>query len=127
MISVPPEIQDKIVQFEQLRKQLQVVTAQRMQLEGERDEVKDTLKVLEETKDDTTIYKSSGNLLMKVDDKNKLIEELKDQLETLELRVKTMKSQEERIKERFDAIQKEISEAITMLQAQQGMGGFKTQ
>lgn len=127
MISVPPEIQDKIVQFEQLRKQLQVVTAQRMQLEGERDEVKETLKVLEGIKDNTTIYKSSGNLLIKVEDKNKLIEDLKDKLETLELRVKTMKSQEDRIKERFDAIQKEISDAITMLQAQQGMGGLKMQ
>ena len=116
MMGIPPELQEKFVQFEQMRRQLSMVSSQRMQLEGEFAEVEETLKAVDTLGNDAVIYKNAGNLLIKIDDLKGLKDELDEKKETVELRVKTLRTQEDRLKEKFDSLQEELSTAINTMQ-----------
>ncbi len=115
-MNIPQELQDKFVQFEQMRKQLQIVSAQRMQLEEELGELDETVNSLKGVKEDADVYKNAGHLMIKVEKHDELNEELKDRKETIELRVKTLRTQEERVKENFDSLQEELSNALSSMQ-----------
>ena len=53
------------------------------------------------------VYKNVGELLFKAE-KPKLVEELKERKEMMDLRLKTMSKQEERIQSRFTQLQEQL-------------------
>ena len=108
---VPPELQHKLMRLQQLRDQLQNVTLRRQQVELELREVEGALQELEKLPPETTVYKSTGILFYK-SDHEKLVSELTDRKETLELRVKTLQHQEDTGKKQFEAYRKQIVDVL---------------
>ncbi len=107
------ELQNKLMEAQQLQQQLQNVVQQRQQLQLKENDIERALSELEKLKDDTPVYRNVGeNILVKVEEKDKLIEELKDDLESTNVRVKALGRQEDKMRKTFQNIQKELSESI---------------
>lgn len=118
--NIPPQMQNQLAQFEQLRQQLQMIMSQRLQIESQLREVENALEEMGNVSDDTPIYKNVGTLLVKAADKKSVNTDLTEQKETLEVRVKTLARQEKQLKERYQTMQQEITEAAQRLEAKAG-------
>ncbi len=108
---LPPQIQNQLAQLQQLQQQAQAVMTQKAQIEGLIREIEAALKELEKSSDDAIIYKSIGEILFRAD-KLKLQEELKEKKDMMDLRLKTMSKQEERIQGRFTQLQDQLKQAL---------------
>jgi prefoldin beta subunit len=84
---------------------------QKAQIEGLIRETEAALKELEKSPDDAVIYKSVGELLFK-SEKPKLSEELKEKKDMMDIRLKTMAKQEERIQGRFNQLQEQLKMSL---------------
>jgi len=104
---LPPQIQNQLAQLQQLQQQAQAVMTQKAQIEGLIRETEAALKELEKSPDDAIVYKSVGELLFK-SEKPKLLEELKERKDMMDIRLKTMAKQEERIQGRFNQLQEQL-------------------
>lgn len=112
MKEIPPQIQNQLAQFQQLQQNLQVIATQRLQLEARLREIDATLNEFEKLKEDATIYRNIGNLLVKVEDRAALKKELEEQKETLSIRVKTLEKQEKSLGDRYERLQAQLSQAL---------------
>jgi len=108
---LPPQIQNQLAQLQQLQQQAQAVISQKSQIEALIRETDAALNELEKSSDDAVIYKSVGELLFKAE-KPKLVEELKERKEMMDLRLKTMSKQEERIQSRFTQLQDQLKQSL---------------
>jgi len=108
---LPPQIQNQLAQLQQLQQQAQAVMTQKAQIEGLIRETEAALKELEKSPDDAIIYKSVGELLFK-SEKPKLLEELKERKDMMDIRLKTMAKQEERIQGRFNQLQEQLKMSL---------------
>ncbi|MCJ2555034.1 MAG: prefoldin subunit beta [Candidatus Thermoplasmatota archaeon] len=122
MRDIPPQLQNQINQFRQLQQQLQVTTAQRVQMETRLREVELTLEELEKAEDDAPIYKSIGSLLIRAKDREEVLKELQDQKETLGIRVKTLQKQEKTLADRYERMQQQITQALGGTGLETGVG-----
>ncbi|MGC9517784.1 MAG: prefoldin subunit beta [Methanomicrobiales archaeon] len=120
-MELPQNIQHQIAQFQQLQQQAQAISMQKQNLELQLKETQKAMDELKKAEEDSEIYKTAGNLLVKVT-KEEISKELDDKVETLELRDKTIKRQEERIMKRLQEMQTTIQEAMQSagLQPEQG-------
>jgi len=111
-VELTPQVKNQIAQFQNLQQQLQAVGTQKYQLEIQLNELQRTLKELDSIEDDAPIYKSIGSLLVKARDKDSVKAELDEKKETTELRVKSLERQENSLKEKYTALQEQISQAV---------------
>jgi prefoldin beta subunit len=112
MDNIPPKVQNQIAQFQQLTQQIQMVTTQKIQLEAQVKELERTVSELERAPEDAVVFRNVGSLLIQNKDKTRLVGELKEQKETLEVRVKTLERQDKHLRERHESLQKQISQAL---------------
>ncbi len=112
MKEISPQLQNQIQQYQQLQQQLQVLGTQRLQLEAKLREIDGTLEELGKLKDDATVYKSIGMLLVKENDRGGLKKELEEHKETLTIRIKTIQKQEKALGERYEDLQGKIQAAL---------------
>jgi prefoldin beta subunit len=112
MDNLPPKVQNQIAQFQQLSQQIQMITTQKMQLEAQVRELDKAVQELEKAADDAVVYKSVGSLMIQAKDKAGLTNELKDQKETMDVRVKTLDRQDKHLRERHQNLQKQITQAL---------------
>lgn len=108
---LPPQVQNQIAQLQQLQQQAQALLSQKSQIEMIIRETESAVKELEASSEDAVIYKSVGEILFKAD-RTKLIEEFKDKKEVLDLRLKTLAKQEERIQKRFGQLQDQLKTSL---------------
>ncbi|NOZ58992.1 MAG: prefoldin subunit beta [Euryarchaeota archaeon] len=111
MEQIPPQLQHQLAQFQQLQQQAEAIATQRLQMELQLKEVSRALEEVQKLGDDAEVYRSVGNLLIK-SAKDDVESELKDRKETLELRINTLKRQEEKVTSRLKELQAKIQEAI---------------
>ena len=97
--------------LQQLQQTLQVVVAQRQQLELEMNETERAVGELEKQSDNSVIYKSVGSLLVKAE-RTGLLTELKERKELLSTRVAVLSKQEERTREKLKELQQRIQERL---------------
>ena len=116
---LPPQIQNQLAQLQQLQQQAQAVMTQKTQIEGLIRETEAALKELEKSPDDAVIYKSVGELLFK-SEKPKLQEELKERKDMMDIRLKTMAKQEERIQGRFTQLQEQLKMSLGQMPSKGG-------
>ena len=121
MAKIPPQLQDQIMKLQQLQQRMEMLVAQRRQLEQELKQTESALSELETLEADALVYKSIGAILVKAN-REKVQEELGDRKETLEMRVQSIVKQEERVKVDFEDKQKVLQAAIQQGQLG-GMGG----
>ncbi len=120
MEQIPPRIQNQLVQFQQVQQQAQAIASQRFQLELQLKEVERSLGEVNKLDDDAEIYKSVGAILLR-STTSTVKEELVEKKETLELRIKTLKKQEEKVQQRLREMQQKIRQELKS--AEPGIGG----
>ena len=111
------EIQGKMVQFQQLQQQIQMLASQKYQLDVQVSEVEKTLEELNKAGKDAALYKSIGSLLIRSDDKDGMVKELEEQKETLGVRVKTLEKQEKTMRNQHQVLQDELTQALQNMES----------
>ncbi|MCD6503804.1 prefoldin subunit beta [Candidatus Bathyarchaeota archaeon] len=104
---LPPQVQERLLRFQQLQQTLQSVLTQKQQLELELTEVDQALDELKNLGEDAVIYKSIGSLLVKVE-KAKITEDLKERRELLNMRISVLGRQEERLRSQLKDLQEKL-------------------
>ena len=111
-MEVPNDIQQEIMQFQQLQEQYQLFATQRAQMELQLTELGSTMEKLTTVDEGTPLYQNVGAILIKVDQKAKLVDELTERKEKFTRRIDSMKEQEERLKKRLESIGNELNQKI---------------
>lgn len=114
---MPPQIKQKFAQFQQLQQQIQMLSAQKFQLEAQQRDTERSINELSKTSQDVPIYKSIGSLLIRIEKRDELEAELKDKKESLDIRLKTFDKQEKHLIERYQALQQELTQALQAAEA----------
>ncbi|MCX8173282.1 MAG: prefoldin subunit beta [Thermoplasmata archaeon] len=113
---LPPELQNQIIQYKQVEQQLQVLLQQKFNFELQVREIDQALEVLKDAKEDTPIYKSIGSLLIKANSRTEIVDELNNAKESINLKLTSIKKQEERLKEKYESLQKQLTESLQAFQ-----------
>ncbi len=98
---LPPQVQNQLKQLQQFQQQLEMVMQQRLQVDIRLRDTENALEELNKIDEGTPVYKGVGNLIIRAD-KEKLIKELSEEKESLEIRRKSLEGQENRIKEKIE-------------------------
>lgn len=110
-MEIPRKIQDQINNFQKLQQQAQAVTVQKKNIEIQIQETQTAFEELKKTDSNATVYKTAGSLLIEVK-QDKMTEELKETIETLKLREKTVSRQEEKVLNKLQEMQTTIQESM---------------
>ncbi len=116
---IPPEIQHKIMQFQEIQERIRALITRKQQLEVELREVERTLDELKDINNETPIFKFTGRVLIRVSKEN-IVRELNDRKETLELHIKTLEKQEVQARKRFEELRQDLSQALAEFQVSGG-------
>ena len=116
---IPPEIQHKIMQFQEIQERIRALITRKQQLEVELREVERTLDELKDVNNETPIFKFTGRVLIRVSKEN-IVRELNDRKETLELHIKTLEKQEAQARKRFEELRQDLSQALAGFQVSGG-------
>lgn len=116
-MAIPAKIQNDIKQFQRLQQELSAVSQQRLQMDLKLRETKHTLEELKGLPEGTVVYRPIGGLLVKAKDRHEVEGMLTEDQETLEVRLKAIERQENGLKERYQTMQREITEALQSAQA----------
>jgi len=95
---------DKVQQLQSIEQSRQAIGAQKQQLQAQLFEAENALKELETAK---TAYKIVGGIMVK-SDIDSLKKELSERKEALDLRAKTLDSQEAKLVEKAKDLQKDV-------------------
>ncbi|MBN1390843.1 MAG: prefoldin subunit beta [Candidatus Thermoplasmatota archaeon] len=108
---IDPDLQEKLARFEQVKVQLQMVLNQKGEMEARKREADDACQALGSRKEGD-VYHRVGDIMIKVEDVDSLLKDLKDDLETLQVRIGSMENQERSLKTMYEKMGKEINEAL---------------
>ncbi len=100
------DINKAIQDFERSRVQLSAIEGQGQSLAIQAQVLGEALKELQETKE-KKVFKAVGNILI-LTDVRRMEKELSEQKETIDLRQKTVKKQEESLMEKLNKLKAEI-------------------
>ena len=114
----PPEVQEKIKQMQSLQNQLQALNSQIEISQNRMNEHKSTLKELEGVTDDVKLYKNVGQIMFS-SSASLVRKELGDDLELLELKLNTLKKQEEKVRNQLNELNSFLNEIVSQ-QSKQG-------
>ena len=101
------EQRQKLLNFNNLQQSFEFITSQRLQIESTFRETELAIDELEKINPDDTVYKAIGGILVK-SEKNKLLDEKRSLKVTLEMRLKTLKQKEERVKTQIETMRKSL-------------------
>jgi len=102
------EIQQKIEQLQGFEQNMQQFLMQKQQFQTKLIEVESALKELDKTQE---AYKIIGNIMVKVS-KEDLKKDLDSKKELMDLRIKTMEKQENKIKNNAEELRKEVMQEL---------------
>jgi len=109
-MEVPEEAKKMIMEFQNYQQQLQGILIQKEGLKLQNMEIERALEELEKSKQ-TSAYKITGQIMI-----SKPVKELKDEMdglkETIDLRVKSLEKNEDRISNKLKDLQEKLKEVI---------------
>ena len=105
--NLPEEQKKKLINLNNFQQSFEFITTQKLQTESTLRESELAIEQLEEIDATETVYKSIGGILVK-SEKNKLLEEKKSLKVSLEMRMKTLKQKEDRIKSQIENLRKSL-------------------
>jgi len=111
-MELPKKLQDQLAMFQQMQQQTQIIASQKQNMAFQVSEIERALDALEKVKEGDAVYKSIGSLLIKAENKETVVKDLEEEKETLEVRVKALGKQFDRMKEKLNGLQKEIADAM---------------
>ncbi len=115
---IPAWLKERIARFEELQRSLQAVLLQKRQVELEVSEVDHSLSELKKASVEDTVYKFSGQILIKVK-KDEILKELEEKLDLDKARTTILAKQEEKLKQSMTELQSKINSALTSQTGQQ--------
>ncbi len=101
---------NKEEEYETLRQQLQLNTAQKQNLQLQYNELKKTLEEVEKTPDSEELYELVGQILIKKD-KKAILEGLKDKVDIIEFRLKSVDKALSSDTQKLQELQKELDKS----------------
>jgi len=101
------EQKKKLLNLNNLQQSFEFITSQRLQIESTFREAELAIEELEKINPEDTVYKTIGGILVK-SEKNKLLDEKKSLKVTLEMRLKTLKQKEDRVKTQIETMRKSL-------------------
>ncbi|HRZ19195.1 MAG TPA: prefoldin subunit beta [Methanofastidiosum sp.] len=110
MQNIPENIQQELMQFQQLQSQYQIIVSQLQSLKIEMSETDAALNELSKT-ENPVVYKSIGSILIK-SEKPDLLDDLNKKKESIDIRIKTIEKQEDRVKKKLEEMQKNLQKAL---------------
>lgn len=106
-VTLPPEAQQVIAQLQTFQQQLQATLIQKETLTVQKIEIEKALKELEKTEEKENVYKIVGPLLVKTK-KERLVNELKEKLEEIEVRIKSLEKVAKKLEEKIQEKQEKL-------------------
>ena len=110
--TLTPALQQQLAQLQQQNAQLQATAQQRAQFEAMKAEGEQALQALETLAEDAPVYRSVGAFLVKEPGKAAAVARLRDDQETLEIRVARLHKQEAALRESLQALQAKLQGAL---------------
>lgn len=110
--SLPPAVQQQLAQLQQQNAQLQAAAQQRAQFEAMKAEGEQALQALEALPDDAPVYRSVGAFLVREPAKADAVARLREDQETLEVRIARLQKQEAALRESLQALQQRLQGAL---------------
>jgi prefoldin beta subunit len=110
--TLTPALQQQLAQLQQQNQQLQATAQQRAQFEAMKAEGEQALQALEAVAEDAPVYRSVGAFLVKEPSKATATARLKDDQETLEIRIARLQKQEAALRESLTALQQKLQGAL---------------
>jgi len=108
----PPEIEERVAKLQDIQDQLRLILIRKQQLQLQLVESQSALEEVEKLSDDCEIYKTAGYVMFK-SSKSKILEELRDKRDTLELRIKTLEKQEGLLRKQFEDLRREVNRLLS--------------
>ncbi len=108
---IPSDIQQIAQELDELQEKYTATVNQRALIEGELNELKRIIETLEELGDKTKVYRNVGNILFE-EDRNKLLEDLKEKKEMNELLLERYRKEEEKLKEQIKSLQEKLKDLL---------------
>lgn len=118
LAKLPPQLQERLLRLQQLQQTLQSVLVQKQQVELELTEVEQALSELQKVADDAVIYRSIGSLLVKTE-KARVVADLNERKELLNMRATVLGKQEERLRSQIKELQAKIQQDLAPLSGPQ--------
>jgi prefoldin beta subunit len=101
------EQRNKIQNLANLQQTYEIINTQKNQTESHLRETEFAIEELEKIDDDSSVYKSIGGILVKID-RNKLLDEKKSLKVTLEMRIKTLDQKKSRLENQITTLSNSI-------------------
>lgn len=111
MQNIPPQVQQMLGQLESYQQQLQLVVQQKQKVQLDLNDARKALEEIEKVGEDTPVYKTVGTLILRTE-KSKAVEELREKIETLEVRLKALERQEQKLNETLKELTQKIQGAL---------------
>jgi len=102
-------LDEELLAYENLEKQLEVILIQKHQLQLQLNEVKHAAEELKKAKGD--IYRSIGSLMI-LSERNEAEKDLKDRQELIEVKLNSIAKQEEKLRESVETSRKGLQERM---------------
>ncbi len=109
-------LQEEIAKAQQLQQQLQMIMSQKQQLEVKSKDLERALDEINRLEEETPVYKEVGEILVQVENKEELISDLEEDKESTDVRLKSLKSKEEKLRDQFKDIQEKLSSQMGGMQ-----------
>ena len=121
----PENVQEKLNLFQQIQQQVQSLSQQISQIDMSIGETERTLEEIKDVGKKTTLYRAIGSVMKKVDDNAKLIKDLEDEKERMEIRNNSLKNQVGKMNEELEEMQKKLAPIVQNLQETNGKNSPK--
>ncbi len=121
----PENVQEKLNLFQQIQQQVQSLSQQISQIDMSIGETERTLEEIKDVGKKTTLYRAIGSVMKKVDDNAKLIKDLEDEKERMEIRNNSLKNQVGKMNEELEEMQKKLAPIVQNMQETNGKNSPK--
>ncbi|KYH38585.1 MAG: prefoldin, beta-like subunit (pfdB, PFDN6) [Candidatus Hecatellales archaeon B24] len=120
-VELPADFQEQLARLQQLQQTLQMIVAQKQQVELELADMDKALEELGKLSEDAQVYKSVGAIFVRKD-KASVTKDLAERKELLNVRMSVLSKQEERTREKLKEIQQQIQSRLRQFQPSQSGG-----
>ena len=111
VLKIPAGAQEGFMKMQQMQQQMQQINYQKETLRFQKIEAEKALDEMKNISDDTEVFKAVGPILIK-SNKSDLEKELKEKMETVDIRIGKIEKEEEKIKEDLTKVQNELQKAL---------------
>jgi prefoldin beta subunit len=109
---LPPQVRENLEKLQTLQGQMAVTQQQRQQIEFQVREAERAIEELESVAEDAPVYRSVGGVLFRTGGKDEVLSKLRENKESLEVRLRGFEKQEGRLKESVQELQSKLQAAL---------------